>query len=84
MDSRALSGQCDMKRKKFRRTVNDQLVSQIEDEFAADDLYDSAMQKASADYYERRWKSRIKEQQGNLWIAIGLYLIISSVAFVVL
>ena len=73
-----------MKRNKFRRTVNDQLISQVENEVDDDELYDDALSKASADYYERSWKSRIKDQQQDIWIAIGLYLILSSVAFVVL
>jgi len=73
-----------MKRNKFRRTVNDQLISQVENEVDDDELYDDALSKASADYYERSWKSRIKDQQQDIWIAIGLYLILSGVAFVVL
>lgn len=79
-----LSGWCDMKRSKFRRTVNDQPIGQVEDEMTDDDLRDIAVSKASADYYERSWKSRIKDQQQDIWIAVGLYLILSSVAFMVL
>jgi hypothetical protein len=71
-----------MKRDKFRRTVNDQLMGHVEDEGVDDNLYDVAMQKASADNYERSWKARVKEQRGDCWIAIGLYLILASVAFV--
>ncbi|MCP4302869.1 MAG: hypothetical protein GY783_19980 [Gammaproteobacteria bacterium] len=73
-----------MKRNKFRRTVNDQLISQVDDEVADDDSDEIAISKDTADYYERRWISRIKEQRGDFWIAVGLYLILSSVAFVVL
>ena len=79
-----ISGRCDMKRNKFRRTVNDQPIGQVEDEMTDDDLHDIAVSKASADYYERSWKSRIKDQQQDIWIAVGLYLILSSFAFVVL
>ena len=64
--------------------MNDQLISQVENEVDDDELYDDALSKASADYYERSWKSRIKDQQQDIWIAIGLYLILSGVAFVVL
>ena len=40
--------------------------------------------EVSADYYERRWRNRIKSHQGDRWIAIGLYLLLISVAFVAL
>ena len=73
-----------MKRKKLRRTGNDQRTSQVEVEVESGNLEEIALQQASADYYERRWRNRIKDQKGNFWIAIGLYLILSSVAFVVL
>jgi len=73
-----------MKRNEFRRTSKDQQISQAEDQIADDELYDDAISKATADYYERSWKSRIKDRQLDIWIAVGLYLILSSVAFVVL
>ena len=73
-----------MKRNEFRRTGNDQLTSQTENELANDKLDEIALQKASANYYEQRWRNRIKDRQGDWWIAIGLYLIFASVAFVVL
>jgi hypothetical protein len=72
-----------MKPNTFRRTVNEPQISRVEDEITDGELYDDALSKASADYYERSWKSRIREQQSNIWIAVGLYLILSSVAFVV-
>ena len=72
-----------MKRDSFRRTVNDQQISPVEDESADDNQYDEALGKASADYYERSWKSRIKDRQQDFWIAVGLYLVLCSVAFVV-
>ena len=71
-----------MKRNKFRRTSKNQQISRVEDQIADDELYDDAISKATADYYERSWQSRIKEL--DIWIAIGLYLVMSSVAFVVL
>ena len=67
--------------------MNDQLISQVEDEIADDDLYDDALSKASADYYERSGKRRIENrqlEQLDIWIAVALYLFLSSVAFVVL
>jgi len=73
-----------MLRNKFKRTVNDQLISQVEDKIADDDLHDDALSKSSADYYERSRKSRIKDQQLNFWIAVGLYLVLSSIGFVLL
>lgn len=71
-----------MKRYEFGQTVNDELVSQIEEE-AANDNFDEIMQKASADYYERRWKYQAKDHKADWCIAVGLYLILAGVAFVV-
>lgn len=59
-------------------------VSQVEDEIAHGKRYDDTLTRASADYYERSWNNRIKEKRSNIWIAVGLYLILSSFAFVVL
>lgn len=73
-----------MKRKKLRRTGNDHLTSPVEDGAANDDIHDIALAKASADFYGRRERMWTKFNQGDFWIAIGLYLILSSVAFVVL
>ncbi len=73
-----------MKRKKSRRTGNDQLTSQVEGDVGGDSLAEIALQQASANYYERRWRDRVKDHESDIWIAIGLYLILSSVAFVVL
>jgi hypothetical protein len=81
--SRTLGGQCVMKRKNFRRTVNDGLLSQVEDGAASDDIDDSAAQRASADFYEMRTKMWTNFTRGDIWIAIGLYLVLASVAFVV-
>jgi hypothetical protein len=49
-----------------------------------DELYDDAIDKASANYYERRMIDRGKFQAQEMWIAVALYLVLSSVAFVVL
>ncbi len=73
-----------MKRKKLTRTENDQLTSQVEAGAANDDIYDTDLSKFSAEYYERRGRNSIKTHNGDIWIAICLYLILSSVVFVVL
>jgi hypothetical protein len=73
-----------MKRNKFGRTSKDQQISQAEDQIADDELYDDAINKTTADYYERSWKGRVKDRQLDIWIAVGLYVILSSVAFVAL
>ncbi len=65
-----------MKHNKFKPTPEDQMSD--------DELYDDALDKFSADYYERRAKNRIKFQAEGMWIAVALYLVLSSVAFVVL
>jgi len=73
-----------MNRNQCRQTSEDQLVNQVEDQISDDELYDDAIGKASANYYDRISKNRIKIQQLDVWIAVGLYLILSSVAFVFL
>lgn len=73
-----------MKRSKRKSSRNDSPDKPVEGEFGKDELADIALQKTSAEYYERRWKNRIKEHQSDFWIVLGLYLIISSVAIVIL
>jgi hypothetical protein len=73
-----------MKRKKLTRTAHDRLFSQVEDEAANDSSHDDALQKACADFYERRTRMWSNFTQGDFWIAIGLYAILASVAFVAL
>lgn len=73
-----------MKRDRFKRTSNDQQISQVENQIADGELYDDALSKATADHYERIWKNRIKDRKLDIWIVVGLYLVLSSVAFVVL
>lgn len=75
---------CDMKRKKSKPIGNDSPANLVASEAGKDELANAALQKASADYYERRWKNRIKEHRSDFWIVLGLYLIISSVAVVIL
>ena len=73
-----------MKRNKFKRTPENQQDSPIEDQISDGELHDDALSKISADYYERIAKNRIKIEAQDAWIAVGLYLVLSSVAFVVL
>jgi hypothetical protein len=65
-----------MKRNKFEPTPEDQISD--------DELFDDVISKASADYYERSWKDRIKDRQLDIWITVGLYLLLYSGAFVTL
>ena len=65
-----------MKRNEFKPTPEYQIPD--------DELYDDALDRASADYYERTAKDRIKFRAQEMWTAVALYLVLSSVAFVVL
>jgi hypothetical protein len=65
-----------MKLNTFKLTSKDQISD--------DTMYDDALAKASAEYYERRAIYRINFRAQEMWIAVALYLILSSVAFVVL
>jgi hypothetical protein len=73
-----------MKRNKFRRTPKDQQNGPTEDQMSDGELYDDALDRTSADYYARIAKNRIKVQAQDIWIAVGLYMVLASVAFVVL
>ena len=78
-----------MKRKKLRGSAHYQAIDQVEDEVANDNLHGTDLRQAetsaaSADYYERCWKGRIEFHQPPWWIAIGVYLILISVAFAAL
>jgi len=75
-----------MKSKKFKRKVkvDDRLFSRDDDTAANENISDTTLQKASADFYERRTKMWTNFTRGDFWIAIGLYLILASAAFVVL
>ena len=55
-----------------------------EDQVTDDQQYDDALNKVSADYYDRSWKNRLKVERHDVWIAVGLYLVLSSFAFVIL
>jgi hypothetical protein len=56
----------------------------IESGRAVDDTDASTLEQDSADFYGRREKILTKITQGDFWIAIGLYLTMASVAFVIL
>jgi hypothetical protein len=63
-----------MKRDNLKNSVDSQRV----------DGADLQEFEASSEYYERRSRIRFKWQQGDWWIAIGLYLVLVGVALVVL
>lgn len=73
-----------MKRMDDGATGRGRRTRSITDAGQKERLEEIALQKASADIYERRWKNEIKGSKGDWWIAIGLYLVLTSIAFVVL
>ena len=73
-----------MKHEELGQAGSYQLTSQFEDDVANDDLYDNSVERLSADCYERRKKMWTKFNRGDWWIAVGLYLILASIAVVVL
>ena len=73
-----------MRQIQCKRSVSDQRPSQVADDADRADSEEAALHKASADWYERRWRARIKNQQTNLWVVGGVYLILASMAYVVI
>lgn len=75
-----------MKRAQFKEFANDQPACQVEDRAASDSLNGTDMQEyeSSAGVYERRWRQKIKYDRRDLWIAVTVYLLVASVAFVVI
>lgn len=73
-----------MKADKSRGFVTDQLISHVEDGVVNDSLAETELDKASADFYGRRKKIWIGFQKGDWLVAVALYLILASVAFVVI
>ena len=71
-----------MKRKSHKKSVDVDLVGMPE--YADRKKADLQEFEASSEYYERRSRIRFKWHQGDWWIAIGLYLVLVGVAFVVL
>jgi hypothetical protein len=72
-----------MKHKNSRRTDSDRAVGEGAD-MLANDTDESTLEQASADFYGRRERIRTKITKGDFWIAIGMYLTLASVAFVIL
>ena len=68
-----------MKRKKLTKTGKYQPANQADGNSRAE----TALQQATVDYYERRWRDRIKNRWIDILVVIGLYMIIAGVAFVV-
>ncbi len=73
-----------MKRDKLRRTGNGRPTSQVEDGAANNDFYETDLERFSAAHYKQRGRIWRKFNRGDWWIAVGVYLILSSVAFVVM
>jgi len=73
-----------MKRDKLRQSGNSLLVNEIGHEAENDDLYETDLERVSADDYEQRRKIWTEFNRGDWWIAVAVYLLLSGVAFVVL
>ena len=67
---------------RLKRTSSERRSIQEGDAVSEEDRNEAALQKMSADWYERCWKSRVKNYQANWWVVGGLYLLLSSFAFV--
>ena len=74
---------CEMKHKSSRQARRNQPASQAEGDFEDYSGAELFLQKDTVDYYEQRWKDRIKDRRTDILIAISLYLILASVALVV-
>jgi hypothetical protein len=75
-----------MKRDQFRKSTTDRPACQVESEAVNGSLNDTDLQDyaSSGDVYERRWRQKIKHDGRDWWIALAAYLLLASVAFVVL
>ena len=73
-----------MKHRKRRQTESNRTAGEGTDEAANVEFDESTLEQASADFYGRRERLLSKITQGDFWIAIGLYLTLASVAFVIL
>ena len=73
-----------MKHGKSKRTENDEPTGGAEDYAANDGRYETDSERASSACYERRRKMWAEFNQGDSWFAVAVYLILSSVAFVIL
>jgi hypothetical protein len=69
-----------MRHKELRGSVDDQRARLAEEnEFK---VADALQREATIEYVRQRTKTWRKLSQGDLWIAIGIYLVLASVAFV--
>lgn len=73
-----------MKIKSFRRSSEDQRARQADDQVSDDESYNDAIDKDTADYYERSRENKIRFRRLDIWIAVGLYLVSSSIALALL
>ena len=71
-----------MKGSKLKGSVKRRRTRMVDnDEF---DASNSQQHWATADYFEQRSKVWVKLSKGDVWIAIGIYLVMASIAFVVI
>lgn len=63
---------------------NDNLINDVKGSAARHNRFEIDSREHSADIYTRLRDSRAELQRADIWIAIVLYLVWSSVAFVVL
>ena len=61
-----------------------QLPSQVESQAGKTTADETDLHKASADYYERSWRIRRRLRRDDWWIAVAVYSLLVSIAFVVL
>ena len=75
-----------MKRNELRKSAKDQPARPVAAETMSDNLDDTDLKtyESSAEFYERRWQQKIKYDQRDWWIAVAVYTLLASVAFVVL
>ena len=70
-----------MESKSAQEAIDTGTLDVANDEFSD---YDARQYQVSSDFYGRRSKIWSKIRRGDLWIALGLYLLLSGVAFVIL
>jgi len=75
-----------MKCNQLRVSANEQPASRVANVAANDSLNETDMQvyEASAEIYERRWKHKFQFDRRDCWIAVAVYLLVASFAFIVL
>lgn len=73
-----------MKRNRFRRSVKDRLISPVEDQTTDEHLGETGSYEVSASYFEGLGRYKTKFRKEEILIVVGLYLLLASVAFVVL